>query len=89
MTILIFQGMEVHGIPDYVLTRGRVAFAEGRARATSGSGRFVETAPYAPAVYARTPARDAARAWKRVRNFVAQCERNILKFAKGGSDAWI
>lgn len=68
--VIIFspaQGQEVHGVADYVLTRGRVVVEEGDLKAVSGSGQFVPTPAYCPAVYARTPARDAARAWKKVR----------------------
>lgn len=60
--------MEVHGVADYVLTRGHVAVEEGEVRVVSGMGQFVSTPAYCPAVYARTPARDAARAWKKVNN---------------------
>jgi len=63
----IFEGMTVHGVADYVLTRGAVAVVEGRmTAATAGWGRYVETEPFCPAVYARTPARDAAKKWEKV-----------------------
>lgn len=62
----IFEGMEVHGVAEWVLTRGRIVVEEGEVRAVSGLGEFVPTPPYAPTVYARTPARDAAKAWKKV-----------------------
>ncbi|KAF2361683.1 Hydantoinase/dihydropyrimidinase [Trinorchestia longiramus] len=62
----IFEGMEVHGVTEWVVSRGRVVVEDGIVRAVRGGGQFVPTAVYSPTVYARTPARDAAKAWKKV-----------------------
>ncbi len=41
----VFEGMEVTGLPRFVLTRGRVAFVDGRLQDSEGWGRFVGRAP--------------------------------------------
>lgn len=62
----IFEGMEVHGVADWVLSRGAVVVEEREVKAVSGSGEFIPTPAFSPVAYARTPARDAAKAWTKV-----------------------
>ncbi|XP_018019690.1 dihydropyrimidinase isoform X2 [Hyalella azteca] len=62
----IFEGMEVHGVAEWVVCGGRVVVEDGEVRVVQGSGRYIPTPVYSPTVYARTPARDAAKAWKKV-----------------------
>ncbi|XP_063872480.1 dihydropyrimidinase-like isoform X8 [Scylla paramamosain] len=62
----IFEGMEVHGIADYVICHGRVVVEEGNVRAVSGMGKFVPTPSHSPYVYGRVQERDIANAPKKV-----------------------
>ncbi|XP_076450648.1 dihydropyrimidinase-like isoform X1 [Babylonia areolata] len=57
----IFEGMECHGVPTYVITNGHVVVDEGQLKVTQGLGRFVPTPCSAEAVYGRVKARDQAR----------------------------
>ena len=47
----IFEGMNVHGIADYVLTNGRVAVDDGQLKVCQGSGRYIKNPAYSPYVY--------------------------------------
>lgn len=47
----IFEGMKVHGVPEYVIVRGRVCVENGNLRVAEGHGQFVETPVYPPFVY--------------------------------------
>lgn len=47
----IFEGMTCHGVPDYVIVRGRVCVEEGVLRVAEGQGTFVETPVEPPFVY--------------------------------------
>lgn len=60
------QGMEVHGIADYVICRGRVVVEEGNVRAISGMGKFVPTPSHCPHVFGRVEERDRANAPRKV-----------------------
>ncbi|KAL8614100.1 hypothetical protein ACOMHN_026317 [Nucella lapillus] len=57
----IFEGMECHGVPVFVLTNGHVVLDEGQLKVTQGLGRFVPTPCHAEAVFGRVKARDQAR----------------------------
>ncbi|XP_050733582.1 dihydropyrimidinase-like isoform X5 [Eriocheir sinensis] len=62
----IFEGMEVHGIADYVICHGRVVVEEGNVRAVSGMGKFVPTPSHSPYVFGRVQERDMANAPQKV-----------------------
>lgn len=47
----IFEGMTCHGVPEYVLVRGRVCVEEREVKVTEGHGHFLETPVYSPYVY--------------------------------------
>lgn len=47
----IFEGMKVHGVPEYVIVRGRVCVENGSLRVAEGHGQFVETPVNPPFVY--------------------------------------
>ncbi|KAJ8929637.1 hypothetical protein NQ314_017654 [Rhamnusium bicolor] len=47
----IFEGMQCHGVPEYVIVNGRVCVDEGQLRVVEGHGRFIETSVFAPYVY--------------------------------------
>ena len=47
----IFEGMNVHGIADYVLTNGRVVVDDGQLKVCQGSGRYIKNPAYSPYVY--------------------------------------
>ncbi|XP_050526848.1 dihydropyrimidinase isoform X2 [Daktulosphaira vitifoliae] len=47
----IFEGMEVHGVPEYVLVGGRVCLDEGNLKVVQGHGKFIPTPPHADFVY--------------------------------------
>lgn len=46
-----FQGMEIHGAPEYVIVNGRVCVDEGGLKAVHGYGKFLETPTHSPFVY--------------------------------------
>lgn len=47
----IFEGLECHGVPEYVIVNGRVCVDEGELKAVQGFGHFVPTPPFPPFVY--------------------------------------
>lgn len=47
----IFEGMQCHGVPEYVIVNGRVCLDDGQLRAVEGYGRFIQTPVYPPFVY--------------------------------------
>ncbi|TDG43060.1 hypothetical protein AWZ03_010524 [Drosophila navojoa] len=47
----IFEGQTVHGVPEYVLVRGRICVENGELRVAEGFGRFVPTPLRPPFVY--------------------------------------
>ncbi|KAL8614302.1 hypothetical protein ACOMHN_007640 [Nucella lapillus] len=57
----IFEGMECHGVPVFVISNGHVVVDEGQLKVVQGLGRFVPTPCNAEAVYGRVKARDQAR----------------------------
>lgn len=62
----IFEGMEVHGIADYVITGGRVVVDDGELKVARGAGRFVPNPPFSPYVYDRVKAAEQELAEKTV-----------------------
>ncbi|OWU74635.1 dihydropyrimidinase [Marinibacterium profundimaris] len=44
----VFEGMEVKGLPRFVLTRGKVAVMDGEMKAEAGHGDFVPRKPHQP-----------------------------------------
>jgi len=65
----IFEGMEVHGIADWVLTGGRVVVQDGELKVARGAGKFIPTPPFAPYVYDKVKEVENARdkAWVSVK----------------------
>ena len=49
----IFEGMCCHGVPEVVLTGGRVVVEQGEVRVERGSGQFVPNPAFSPYVYDR------------------------------------
>ncbi|XP_014604615.1 PREDICTED: dihydropyrimidinase isoform X1 [Polistes canadensis] len=47
----IFEGMEVHGVPEYVIVNGRVCVDECELKAVHGFGKYVETPTFCNYVY--------------------------------------
>ncbi|KAL7727600.1 hypothetical protein ACLKA6_014947 [Drosophila palustris] len=47
----IFEGMTVHGVPEFVLVRGRVCAENGIVRVAEGFGRFIPMSVRPPFVY--------------------------------------
>ncbi|OQV20142.1 Dihydropyrimidinase [Hypsibius exemplaris] len=62
----IFEGMTVHGGPAVVITKGVVAVRNGKVEAVKGSGRYLETNAYSPAVYGRINQRAKIHKWEKV-----------------------
>ena len=56
----IFEGQTCHGLPDTVIVQGRVVVDEGQLRAMQGLGKFVALPTFAPSVYEKVRAREAA-----------------------------
>ncbi|KAK3742135.1 hypothetical protein RRG08_008537 [Elysia crispata] len=57
----IFEGMTVHGVPEYVITGGSIVMDEGQLKVTQGLGRFVPTPPNSQYVYGRIDTREKAK----------------------------
>ncbi|KAG7206775.1 hypothetical protein KM043_000690 [Ampulex compressa] len=72
----IFEGMEVHGVPEYVIVNGRVCVDECELKAVHGFGKFVETPTYPSYVYDAVNERE-----KRPRG-VARSEAEAQRFAE-------
>ncbi|XP_025837417.1 dihydropyrimidinase-related protein 2 [Agrilus planipennis] len=47
----IFEGMECHGVPEYVLVSGRVCVDEGQLKVVQGFGRYIERPVFPPYVF--------------------------------------
>ncbi|XP_033210521.1 dihydropyrimidinase isoform X2 [Belonocnema kinseyi] len=47
----IFEGMEINGVPEYVIVNGRICVDECNLKAVHGYGRFVDTPVYPLYVY--------------------------------------
>lgn len=47
----IFEGMQCHGVPEFVVVKGRVCVDDGQLRVAEGHGCFVETPVFPPYVY--------------------------------------
>lgn len=47
----IFEGMTVHGVPEFVLVRGRISAENGTLRVGEGFGRFIPMTVRPPFVY--------------------------------------
>lgn len=51
MFLRLFQGMECHGVPEYVIVNGRVCVEGGQLNVEKGFGRFVATPVFPPYFY--------------------------------------
>ena len=49
----IFEGMEVHGIAEWVITGGRIVVEDGELKVAKGAGKYVPNMPFSPYVYDR------------------------------------
>jgi len=58
----IFEGQEVHGIADWVITGGRIVVENGELKVTRGAGRFIPNLPYSPYVYDRVKEEEEKKA---------------------------
>jgi dihydropyrimidinase len=47
----IFEGMEVHGVPEITISRGKVVWENGHLNVTKGSGEFIPLAPWCDYVF--------------------------------------
>lgn len=47
----IFEGMKCHGVPEYVIVKGRVCVENGQVRVAEGQGQYLETLVNPPFVY--------------------------------------
>ncbi|KAF5285276.1 hypothetical protein FQR65_LT13290 [Abscondita terminalis] len=47
----IFEGMECHGVPEYVIVNGRVCVDDGLVKVVEGYGNFIKTPVFPPFVY--------------------------------------
>ncbi|CAH8525267.1 unnamed protein product [Heterobilharzia americana] len=50
----IFEGVQCHGVPVFVITAGRVVLEDGELRVSQGAGRFISALPFSPYIYERT-----------------------------------
>ncbi|XP_035217248.1 dihydropyrimidinase-like [Stegodyphus dumicola] len=49
----IFEGLEIQGIPEYVISKGKVVVDNGKVNVTQGAGDYISTEVFSPFVYAR------------------------------------
>ena len=49
----VFEGMKVHGAPEYVITGGSIVMDEGQLKVTQGLGRYVSMPANAQYVFGR------------------------------------
>ncbi|GIY74765.1 dihydropyrimidinase [Caerostris extrusa] len=54
----IFEGMEVRGVPVYVISHGKLVVEEGQLHVSQGSGQFIPTLPFSPFVFASVQQRE-------------------------------
>lgn len=54
----IFEGIQIHGAPEYVIVNGRVCVDEFELKAVQGHGKFIPTSPWCPYVYEQVKARE-------------------------------
>ncbi|XP_019864016.1 PREDICTED: dihydropyrimidinase-like [Amphimedon queenslandica] len=54
----IFEGLECHGVPVYVISRGKVVVDHGKIDVVKGSGKFIPRKPWTDFVYSRVHQRD-------------------------------
>ena len=47
----IFEGMECHGVPEYVIVNGRVCVDDEQVKVVQGHGKYIETPVFPPFVY--------------------------------------
>lgn len=47
----IFEGLQCHGVPDFVIVRGRVCVDDSNLRVAEGHGKFIESPIKPPYVY--------------------------------------
>ncbi|KAF5283450.1 hypothetical protein FQA39_LY04826 [Lamprigera yunnana] len=47
----IFEGMECHGVPEYVIVNGRVCVDEGHVKVVEGYGNYIKADAFPPFVY--------------------------------------
>ena len=62
----IFEGMEVHGVAEWVITGGRVVVEDGNVRVARGAGKYVPTPPFSAYVYDRVKQAEEELAKKHV-----------------------
>ena len=62
----IFEGMEVHGVAEWVITGGRVVVEDGNVRVARGVGKYVPTPPFSAYVYDRVKQAEEELAKKHV-----------------------
>ena len=62
----IFEGMEVHGVAEWVITGGRVVVEDGNVKVARGAGKYVPTPPFSAYVYDRVKKAEEELAKKHV-----------------------
>ncbi|XP_014216122.1 dihydropyrimidinase [Copidosoma floridanum] len=72
----IFEGMEIHGVPEYVVVGGRVCVDDGDIKVVHGFGKFLETLAYPYYVY------DSVEEREKQPRGVARSEADARKFAE-------
>uniref|UniRef100_A0A1I8GB02 dihydropyrimidinase n=1 Tax=Macrostomum lignano TaxID=282301 RepID=A0A1I8GB02_9PLAT len=58
----VFDGFACHGVPEFVISGGRLAVDERQLRVTQGVGRFVSMPPFGMHAYGRVDRRERAKA---------------------------
>ena len=62
----IFEGMEVHGVAEWVITGGRVVVEDGDVKVARGKGSYIPTPPFSAYVYDRVKQAEEELAKKNV-----------------------
>lgn len=59
--LVSIQGMEIQGVPEYVIVGGRVCLDECEPKVVQGYGKYIETAPYPLHVYEALSEKEKSR----------------------------
>lgn len=71
--------MEVHGVPEYVIVKGRVCVDNGKLNVTKGFGKFLDTPLNSPFVYNPTNEKPDKYQTKDIKEIVANVEKMAVE----------
>lgn len=69
----IFEGMEVHGVCEMTISRGKIVWENGELNVKKGAGKFVHLPPFSPICFATMPARTQKLSPRSVERTASEC----------------